>query len=124
MTSSTLFAADEEPLQFYEIRQYTLLDEDDEQALDDYLANAYCLRSNARTLARGRSGQLARRREQGSSLGSHHTPLSPPAQILSIRQKLASDSEYQQASEKFMARGNDNPAYGRVVTELSVRWTA
>ena len=120
MSSSNLFAADEEPLQFYEIRQYTLLDDDDEQALDDYLANAYLPALKRQNV--GPVGALVSAPEDENKVRRLVviTPLNRPAQILNIRMKLAADTEYQQAAEKFMSRGNDNPAYGRVVTELSV----
>ncbi len=120
MASTVTHAADAEPLQFYEIRQYTLLDEDDEAALDDYLANAYL--PALKRLKVGPIGALVSAPEDENKVRRLVliTPLNRPAQILDIRQRLAQDQVYQQAAEKFMSRGNDNPAYGRVVTELSV----
>lgn len=120
MTNTALFAADDEPLQFYEIRHYTLLDDDDEQALDDYLANAYLPALKRQNV--GPIGALVSAPEDENKVRRLVvvTPLNRPAQILNIRKKLASDTEYQQAAEKFMSRANDNPAYGRMVTELSV----
>ncbi len=114
--------ADDEPVahQFYEIRHYTILDEAGEAALDAYLKDA--LLPALQRQGVGPIGVLvtAPQDEKNQRRVVMVTPMSRPGQILEIRKKLAADSMYQAAATEFLARENKNPAFGRVITELSV----
>ncbi len=113
-------AADEAKQEFYEIRHYTILNEAGEAAVDAYLKDA--LLPALKRQGIGPIGVLvsAPQDENAQRRIVMVTPMARPGQVLAIRAKLASDSEYQAAAADFMARENKNPAYGRIITELSV----
>jgi hypothetical protein len=117
---STRAADDSAAKQFYEIRHYTILDDATEAALDGYLKDA--LLPALQRQGVGLVGVLASAPQDENKQRRIVliTPLTRPAQILAIRQGLAKDEAYQSASKEFMARENQNPGYGRIVSELSV----
>jgi len=112
--------AAESASQFYEIRTYTIINSEGEAALDLYLKDALLPALKRQGL--GSIGVLASapQDENPQRRVVMVTPLARPAQILGIREKLAADKEFQAAAAEFLARENKNPAYGRIITELSV----
>jgi hypothetical protein len=106
--------------QYYEIRHYTILDENSEAAIDEYLKGAFVPALQRQgigpigVLVSGPKDENAQRRIVVV------TPLNGPEQLLSIQNQLAKDEVYQQAAGKFLSRENENPAYGRIVSEFSV----
>ena len=121
MIVSTLRAAEDPAArQFYEIRHYTLVNEAGEAAIDAYLSKALIPALTRQGV--GPIGVLVSapqdQNEQRRIVVI--TPLKRPGQVLTIRQKLAADSAYQQAAAEFLARENKDPAYGRIISELAV----
>jgi len=119
--TAVIHAADEPTTkQFYEIRQYTVLDDATEADLDTYLKDALLPALERQSI--GPVGVLATATEDENKQRRIVviTPLAYAAQPLMIRKKLAKDQAYQAAAADFMARENGNPGYGRIVTELAV----
>ncbi len=110
----------QETREFYEIRTYTIRDEAGEAALDLYLKDALLPALSRQKI--GPVGVLASAPQDENSQRRvvMITPLSRPGQILGIRQALMGDADYQSAAADFLARENNNPAYGRIIAELSV----
>jgi hypothetical protein len=106
--------------QFYEIRHYTILDEASEAAIGNYLKDALLPALKKQNV--GPVGVLvsAPQDENKQRRFVVITPLTRPAQLLAIQATLAADAEYQAAAADFLSRENANPAFGRIVSELSV----
>jgi len=120
-TSSIVNAADKlEAKQFYEIRQYSIVDDTTEAALDSYLKDAFL--PAMERLGIGPIGVLATapQDENPQRRVVVIVPLDRPGLILNVKQKLKKDAAYLTAAADFMARENANPGYKRIVTELAV----
>ncbi|MGV3484076.1 MAG: NIPSNAP family protein [Planctomycetaceae bacterium] len=106
--------------QFYEIRHYTIKDEAGEAAVDAYLKDALIPALERQGVAPVGVFVSAPQDQNAQRRIVVVMPIKNAGQVLAIRKKLAKDSEYQQAAAEFLARENNNPAYGRIISELSV----
>ncbi len=106
--------------QYYEIRTYTILGEEGEAALDQYLQKAYLPALERQKL--GPIGVLASAPQDANEVRRVIviTPLKRPAQMVGIQSRLAKDAAYQEAAKEFLSRGPKQPAYGRIISELAV----
>lgn len=106
--------------QYYEVRSYVLGDQGDASAIDQYLENALLP-----ALARqgiGPVGVLTNspEDESGSSRIVVVVPYASADQIVTTKQKLGADTEYQAAAKAYLDREPNNPPYERIESELLV----
>jgi len=114
---SSLSAASPE---YYEIRSYLLGDQDDAEAIHQYLRDAFL---------------PAMGRQQVGPIGVFHNsaqdqsdskrivvviPYKSADAISACKTRLATDSEYKKAAKSYLDRGSDNSPYQRIESELLV----
>jgi hypothetical protein len=114
---SSLSAASPE---YYEIRSYLLGDQDDTEAIHQYLRDAFL---------------PAMGRQQVGPIGVFHNsaqdqsdskrivvviPYKSADAISACKTRLATDSEYKKAAKSYLDRGSDNSPYQRIESELLV----
>ena len=114
---SSLSAASPE---YYEIRSYLLGDQDDAEAIHQYLRDAFL---------------PAMGRQQVGPIGVFHNsaqdqsdskrivvviPYKSADAISACKTSLATDSEYKKAAKSYLDRGSDNSPYQRIESELLV----
>ncbi|WP_322975085.1 NIPSNAP family protein [Aporhodopirellula aestuarii] len=104
--------------QFYEVRSYVLGEKGDEKTVDHYLENALLPALNRQGIQTVGAFAPSPNDTTGVNAIFVVIPYDSLDQIATVRDSLASDSDYQTAAKPYLDRAPNNPPYERIRSEL------
>ena len=106
--------------QLYEVRSYLLGEQGDAQLIDDYLSEAFIPAMKRQGIGPIGAFTNAQTDQSGSQRIVVVIPYENAQQIVTSKQALQSDQQYQQAAKPYLDRGPSEAPYGRIQSELLV----
>ena len=131
LTSSAIYAQESADLQeaesqepksrqLYEVRSYLLGEQGDAQLIDDYLNQAFIPAMKRQGIGPVGAFTNAPTDQSGSQRIVVVIPYDNAKQVVTSKQALQSDQQYQQAAKPYLDRGPNDAPYGRIQSELLV----
>ncbi len=119
MTSGSVAAADADR-QLYEVRRYVQGENSDPAAIDSYLQDALLPALQRQGIDTVGVFSASPADETGVKQIVVAIAYANAAEMLGVKQKLATDESYNQAAAEYLARGPKEPPFSRISSELLV----